>query len=244
MLNIAICDDDEKARTDIDAFVQEYGSMKNCAIHSTCFSNASELLDNKLHFDIYLLDILMSGLNGIDLAVILRKNGDRAEIIFLTSSPEFALESYSVQALNYLLKPIDKKQLYSSLDRALDTLQKQKNDDIVIRSEGRLISVSRKDIEFVEARMDKVFFCMSNGETHETASSLSSFEDRLLSDSRFIKPHRAYIVNMSKIKELNGHDIHVSDCYPCIPIARGHFSEVKEAYLSYMTFQMDRGENK
>lgn len=244
MLTIAICDDDENVRNDMDCLIHEYGYLKNIEMNSVCFSNASELLDNKIHFDIYLLDILMPGLNGIELASTLRKNGKKSEIIFLTSSPEFAFESYSVQALNYLLKPIDKKQLYSSLDRALDTLQKQKNDDIVIRSEGRLISVSRKNIEFVEARMDKVFFCMSNGETHETASSLSSFEDRLLSDSRFIKPHRAYIVNMSKIKELNGHDIHVSDCYPCIPIARGHFSEVKEAYLSYMTFQMDRGENK
>lgn len=244
MLKIAICDDDEKARNTMDTMIQEYESKKNDEINCFCFSNASEILDNKIQFDIYLLDILMPGLNGIDLASTLRKNGEKAEIIFLTSSPEFALESYSVQALNYLLKPIDKKLLFASLDRAFDALLQQRNNDIVIRSEGRLLSISLNDIEFVEARLDKVFFCMSSGQAHETTSSLSSFENRLLSDPRFVKPHRAYLVNMSKIKELNGHDIRVSDCYPLIPIARGHFSEVKESYLSYMTFQMNRGENK
>lgn len=244
MLTIAICDDDKKTCNTIEILIKEYESQMKYACRIYCFSNASELLDQRNRFDVYLLDILMPGLNGIELASTLRKSGDKADIIFLTSAPEFALESYSVQALNYLLKPINKEQLFSTLDRAFYIHQKRKNNGIVIRSKGKLISILIDDIEFVEARLDKVVFCLSNGVILESTNSLFSFEERLLAAPEFVKPHRAYLVNMSKIKELSGRDIHVSDCYPSIPIARGHFAQVKEAYLSYMTLQMNRGEQK
>ncbi len=244
MITIAICDDNERACYDIEIKIKKYASDKHYDITCVCFLNAFELLDNNPFFDIYLLDILMPGLNGIEVAKTLRKNGANTEIIFLTSSPEFALESYSVQALNYLLKPVDKNQLFDSLDRAIAALDHQNQHYLVIRSAGRLLSISFQDVEFVESIMDKVYFHMTDGVSYKTIGSLSTFEAKLLCDPRFVKSHRAYIVNMSKIKELKGHDIYVFSHYPPIPIARGRFAQVKEAYLAYMTFQMNRGESK
>lgn len=108
-MKIAICDDDAYFREQIEGLVQKYisGDLKKTV---SVFSHAEELLEdvNKNGgFDIYLLDIVMPAMNGIDLGKELRKNGQDGKIIYLTSSAEFAIDSYEAEASSYILKPID-----------------------------------------------------------------------------------------------------------------------------------------
>ena len=242
MLKLAICDDEVSCRERLTALVNEYGAARRAELAVSAFSAAAQVPDSGECFDIYLLDILMPGLSGMDLAVELRERDETADLIFLTSSPEFALESYTVRALDYLLKPVDREKLFSSLDRAIARRRERARDELVLRSDGRLVSVPLGSIEYVEARQEKLIFRLNSGETLETAGALSSLEERLLADPRFLKPHRAYLVNMAFIRELTGRELCLSDAFVPVPIARGHFAEVKEAYLAYMTFAMKRGE--
>lgn len=115
----------------------------------------------------------MQGLSGMDLAVELRERDETADLIFLTSSPEFALESYSVRAPDYLLKPVDREKLFSALDRAIARRREQARDELVLRSGGRLVSVPLGSIEYVEARQEKLVFRLNSGETLESAAALS-----------------------------------------------------------------------
>lgn len=107
-MKIAICDDDKNELFRILSVLADYQTQRNIEFSYKPFDNSTELASNLLqeHYDIYLLDVVMPGLNGIELAKEIRSSDKAADIVFLTSSPEFAVESYTVKASNYLAKPV------------------------------------------------------------------------------------------------------------------------------------------
>ena len=116
---IAVCDDQTEELKDLTELLGAWETDRGTPVRVKSFRSAAELLDAARHerFTLYLLDIMMPGLNGMDAAREIRGFDKAADIIFLTSSPGFAYDSYSVQALEYLLKPIRTKTLYPILDR-------------------------------------------------------------------------------------------------------------------------------
>ena len=116
---IAVCDDQTEELGSLTELIGAWETDRGTPVRVKSFRSAAELLDAARHerFTLYLLDIMMPGLNGMDAAREIRGFDKAADIIFLTSSPGFAYDSYSVQALEYLLKPIRTKTLYPILDR-------------------------------------------------------------------------------------------------------------------------------
>lgn len=118
MLQIAVCDDNIDELSNMVQLINQYRLSKNINLDYAAFSNGFELvsaLEKGKRFDIYCLDIIMPGYTGIDVANEIRSFDKNAPILFFTSSSEFALESYSVKAINYVLKPISKEKLSSLL---------------------------------------------------------------------------------------------------------------------------------
>lgn len=111
---IAVCDDQTEELKDLTELLGAWETDRGTPVRVKSFRSAAELLDAARHerFTLYLLDIMMPGLNGMDAAREIRGFDKAADIIFLTSSPGFAYDSYSVKALEYLLKPIRTKTLY------------------------------------------------------------------------------------------------------------------------------------
>ena len=120
-MKIAICDDDKNELFHILSLLADYQIQKNTDFSYKPFESSMELATNAVEerYDIYLLDVVMPGLNGMELAKEIRSYDKAADIIFLTTSPEFAVESYTVKASNYLIKPIQKDQLFDFCDSAL-----------------------------------------------------------------------------------------------------------------------------
>lgn len=241
MIKIAICDDEQDCRKNVEILVRKYEQTHPIDFAISIFSSGAQLLDAPTPYDIYLLDILMPGLNGMMIATELRQSDSLAAIIFLTSSPEFALEGYGVHALDYLIKPISEEKLFKSLDHALTHRKEEQQNELLIPCNGAFQSISPDSIEYVEARQERLVFYLCNGKTIESIGTLLSLEQKLTADPHFVKPHRSYLVNMAYIQELNGKELRTSPCYLPVPIARGHFGELKKTYLSYMTSAMKRG---
>lgn len=109
-MKIAICDDDLTELNRITAFLDEYSKTKRILLTCKTFCSSIELASTAMQesYDLYLLDILMPALNGIELAREIRNFDRAADLIFLTSSPEYAVDSYTVKASDYLLKPVQK----------------------------------------------------------------------------------------------------------------------------------------
>lgn len=135
MLQIAFCDDDIDELSNLAELIDLYREERNLACQYTVFPNGLDLLsalEKGKKYDIYCLDILMPGYTGIDVAKEIRGLDKTAPIIFFTSSPEFALDSYSVKAINYILKPISKEKLFSAFDEILEKIKTEENNDAII----------------------------------------------------------------------------------------------------------------
>ena len=235
-MNIAVCDDDKQVLFELEQLLQEYlGKYSvDCTIKICPFRSSMELLaqiENGRCFDLYLLDIIMPGLNGIKLAAKIRKADSVSKIVFLTSSSEYAVDSYSVDAFHYLLKPVQKEKLFLVLDKASADFNSTSLQSIVIKSQGTLCKILFRDLVYVEVVGRMLRLQQKDGTLTESIGTLSQIENLILSDKRFIKPHRSYIVNMDYVRELSLHGLTTGNL--CIPVSRNTFKEVKAAYLSY-----------
>jgi len=239
---IAVCDDDKQDLLQISQLVDQYSScgLAEGKIEVRKFESSMKLLaeiESGKHFDVFLLDVIMPDINGIELAAEIRNRDHVAKIIFLTSSSEFAVESYSVSAFHYLLKPLQKDQLFSVLEKACQDIHVNLQKYIVVKAQTGLSKVFLHELIHVEVIGRTVYFHQKSGVTLESTNTISQIEAVLLADKRFIKPHRSYIVNLDFIKNLSQIGFTtISDQF--IPISRNVFKEVKQAYINH-SFQAE-----
>ncbi len=240
-MKIAICDDNpaelQRIRTIVQEFVRQKQSACPMSVHT--FASGSDLfLFTKKHgaFDLIILDIIMPDLNGLELAAKLRAHNDDCMIIFLTSSPEFAVDSYKVKAYYYLLKHSANTELPKLLNRALDDISEESTASVVIKEKGKWTRVSLSSVQYVESVNHTVHFHLRNG-TISSFASLSEFLETLLSDKRFVKCHKSYIVNMQYVASITGKDFVLKDGMS-VPISRNAYSQIKDTYLDYFFTKM------
>ena len=121
MLHVIICDDEAASLSFLETLVREWAAGRKCGIAVTPCKSAEQFLFNREDWeeaDIMLLDIDMPGMNGISLARRLRQEGKRVQIIFATGLADYVLEGYDVEAVSYLIKPVEREKLFACLDRA------------------------------------------------------------------------------------------------------------------------------
>lgn len=232
-MRIAICDDDPIELQNISTFIEEYFKSKNLPFNCRSFSSSTELANTAPgEFDLYLLDVLMPTLNGIELAKEIRSFDRAAHIIFLTSSPEFAVESYSVKASNYLLKPVSTELLAASLDELLEEASLRQEKYVVLRSSIGIRKIRLSQIVYAEAQERRILYHLENGEVLECTGRFSSVCEDLLKNREFFLPHRSFLVNMSYISTIGNTDIQMQTGQR-IPLAQRRLVEIKEYYLAY-----------
>lgn len=201
---IAICDNQTEDLVHITALLHTWQEEHHIPIRYKTFCSASELLDaaKKERFTLYLLDVIMPGINGISAAREIRSFDDVSEIVFLTTSPGFAYESYGVRALQYLLKPITADLLFPILDKL--SLQEQKpQEGLTLKVGTTLVRIPFSHLAYVEVNSKHLYFNLINGQVREVFGSLKEYEAQLLSRPEFMRIHRSYIVNMLQAEELS-----------------------------------------
>ena len=236
-MKIAICDDDRYELQKIESTVQELADLKQ-PVHQVnvhTFTNGEDLL-LYIHkygvFDLFILDVIMPGLNGIEVAIEIRKISNRCKIIFLTNSPEFAVESYKVDAYYYLLKNYSNSELLSLLNKALDALSMEDNGSVVLKEKGKLTRVQINTIQYIESMNHTVTFHLRNNQSISCFSTMNEYQSILLSDKRFIRCHKSFIVNMDYVTSFSNMDF-VLEGNTLVRISRNDYQRVKDAYLDY-----------
>ena len=124
MLKIAVCDDERAEREHVAGMLKRYQEENHLPVRIDTFHNAVDLMEalRRENYQLLFLDILMPGFTGIQAAREIRSFDNETKIVFLTSSPEFAVESYRLDAFYYLLKPVADTDLFPVLDRFLRQL--------------------------------------------------------------------------------------------------------------------------
>lgn len=235
MIKIAFCDDDMEVLHQMNELLDRYQVERNEDITYAAFQSPFELLteiEKGIRPDILFLDVVMPGQNGMDVAKEIRQYDTNMKIIFLTSSPEFAVESYSVGAYFYQLKPIWEESFFRLMDAVLAECEKKKKNSLILRSKDGITRIDLQQLEYCEVLGRKLLFHLENGAVLESAGSLDDLAGQLMQYSNFFRPHRSFLVNMEYIQNISSRSIKmVNDAE--IPIPHGKCSEVKNTYMEY-----------
>lgn len=230
MLRVAIVDDNEEIIAIIKRHIQEAISTP---ISLKYYTNSEVLkldVEEEILCDIYVLDIEMPNMSGLDLAKYIREKQENAQIVFLTSHPEFALQSYDVkiQAFQYILKGKMKEQL----PETLKVLEKKigKKNYYTIQTQVRFAKVDCEEILYIHKEGKNVVIVTAEGSYKERKTLERVVEDINLPELIFIE--RGYAVNVLHIKEIKNNVIlmdHGEELY----ISRLNVKRVKQQVNEY-----------
>lgn len=236
-MRIAICDDNPSDISRLSNILEKYQYARKVEFSCQKFFEAMSLIEenHKRPFDLIFLDVLMPLLNGMETAHEIRNFDENVKIVFLTSTPEFAMESYSVKAFNYLIKPYGREAIFRVLDQFVEDIQKPE-DCLTVKLQGGIFSILYSKLEYVEVLNKTLYFHLVDGTVRGVVSSLSDFEKTLLKRQEFVKTHRAFIVNMWQIQELKITNI-VTHSGKILPVSRRLYPQIKEAYIKHLFFE-------
>ena len=244
MLELAICDDDIDCLECTSQLVRDYLNERPELDGSVrCFQSAYDLVDcikNRGGFNAYLLDILMPYMSGIDLGMAIREIGDQAPIIYLTSSKDYAVDSYRVSTFYYVLKPVTAEKIHEVLDKLFEKLAATPEKPLPVRTSNGIAPVFPSKLMYAHVRFHVFYFHLADGHVIESITTRESFDDviaPLMEDSRFLKINYNHMINMSYVKSLTGPQFLMEDA-TLLPISRKMSSSVKHAYIDYI---LERG---
>lgn len=200
MMRIAVCDDNQIDRDIIKDFLHTYMTEKSIPNTITEYENGMNLIydiEEGRYYDMVFLDIFMDQILGMDIARKLRNVGYTGNIVFLTSTAEFAVDSYEVEASGYLLKPHDYEKLCGLLNRIID---RTNIGHFQVSVRNTIYSIPFGEIVYVESRNNICILHRSDGSEYTIYKKLSEVELQL-NESRFLRCHQSYLVNMSYISK-------------------------------------------
>lgn len=246
MYRISVCDDNGGELEKICSIIDEYTVLNNITAEVKSFASGGELLryeEISQYADIYILDIIMPDMNGIQLGKAIRQKNPDAFIIYLTTSKDYALESYSVKAFSYLIKPVEKDSLTSELEDCFSRIKKPPERFVLKCADGTL-SVRAEDIIYIEYYNHHCIYRLAEGKTIEGIHFRGTFDSVIteyIKNGSFIKSSASYLVNMNHIKTVNAVGFIMSDG-TLLTVTR-KYAEARKKYIDHELNGGEKNEN-
>ena len=233
MLRIALCDDVPICIEEIRNLLNQWDE-KPAVFHIDSFDSGESLLQshNTMPYDIIFLDVIMSSLNGIETAKIIRQTDKMVRIVFISSERSFAVDSYVVKADNYLLKPIVAKDFYTCMQELCTELYAQ-SKRLTIRTATATYRIEINNIEYFEAQNKIVLIYLTDGRILHANHALYTFEEQLGYQDGFYKCHRSYLVNINHIHAYTAKYIQLRSGTQ-IPISRNCHKDFENTYFDFL----------
>lgn len=231
MKTIVVCDDVEIERLLLKEILCQYFEEINEEVSIVEYDSGETLIadveEGYIAMDLLFLDICMKKLNGMETARKLRQIQCKVPIIFLTASPDYAIESYEVQASGYLLKSFSEEKLMKLLNRILKTDMKRR---VAIKNRRQYRYPCTDDIMYIDSDKHNVTLHLSDGSDIITVDKLGEIEKRI-NEKRFLRCHQSYLVNMDYIKDVE--DDFIMEDGTLVPIRVRGRKEILDTYYDY-----------
>ncbi len=218
-MKVIIVDDDITSCSSLEYLCSKVQEIEIVGVYNDAISAINFLKNNKV--DLILLDVEMPEFSGLDLVKTIP---NLPYIIFTTGQKEYAADAFEYDVVDFITKPITLPRLSKSIDKVLKLLKSEnlsfkESDFIFIKSEGRFVKLNIDDVLYIETLGDYVVFNLEDQKKHIVYSSLKAM-DQKLSNPLFVKVHRSFIVNISKIVDIEENNLVIEN--KVIPISRAH----------------------
>lgn len=233
MRRIAICDDESAQAELLRGFVFDWSRDRREPSEVQVFPCGDAFWfcwDGDKAWDALLLDIQMSGIDGLELARRLRNSGAGLPVIFVTGLAKHMSEGFELDAVHYLVKPVNRDKIYLCLDKALQRGTRQPSL-LLEGTDGQTTRVLQSDIALIESSGHRTIVTLSGGEELETRSCFRELCGQL-QEGDFIQCHRCCLVGLRHIYRLQ-RDRLVLDGGKTAPVSRGRFAQVNSAFVSF-----------
>ncbi|RFZ77385.1 DNA-binding response regulator [Lacrimispora amygdalina] len=238
MLKIAICDDQPRELEVINKYITEYLDTHALEAEMKEFSHPDKLLTSieTETFHLYILDIVMPMVNGIELGKEIRHFNREAQIVYATTEPQFALQAYAASPINYLIKPIEKQQLFDTLTLAISKADLAEDQTFAVKTAESLRVMKLSDIICCEYRSHAVIFSLANGEEVSSRTFRENFSEycaSILKDRHFLQCHTSFIINMRRVERF-AKDNFTLYGGKIVPIAAKQYTSVRDQYMNFL----------
>ena len=203
--HIAVVEDSAQDRAVLDSYLEKYQQEKNCHFQITHFSDGDEIaLGYKGGYDLILMDIEMTFMDGMSAAEEIRRADPEVLIIFITNSPQYAIKGYAVQALDYILKPLSYYAFCQRMNHVRELLGRRQKHFLTVPCAGGVQKLDASDIYYVEICDHDLLFHTKQGEVHSTGS-MRDVEQKLPPEN-FFRSSKAYLVNLEHVDGIQDED--------------------------------------
>ncbi len=232
-MKIAVCDDEKIFTENTIEMIYSLLADRNMCSIIACSSGEEVLEKHRTeNFDIIFLDIEMDGISGMEAAREIRKNDSKVIIVFLTNYHEFAEEGYEVGAFRYLVKN-QPEYVYEEKFKSILEEYFQNHKMFEVKSKNTTSYLYLNEICYFDV-LDKEITVHTMKNKIKYYGKLSDVEEQLKNDELFIKPHKSFLINISKVSCINNNDITMKNG-DVVLMSRNCKKLVESKYVAYMT---------
>lgn len=231
-MRICLVDDDFTHLEFLNVLIGKWAGSNNIYMDINFYHSAEEMLfetGDSFPYDLIILDIQMDNMSGIELAKRIRKTDKDVTIAFVSGMADYVFEGYEVQAIRYILKPVNEEKVFELLDFVLDNTTKASRY-LIVSVSGENKRINYDDILYVESMGHYVVFHLDDRE-YDYKYNISDLCLEL-PESDFIRTHRSYIVNLKYVESITRVECHLSNNI-VLPLSRNSYKEVNQKFIEY-----------
>lgn len=231
-MRVAVVDDTrEDAKLLLEA-LERFGRENNEEMDVTLSDSAASFLrsyeENKP--ELVILDIDMPGINGMEAAHKIRETDENICLLFVTNMRHYALEGYSVDALDYLIKPVTYEDFVLRIQKARRYIQRNRDEKVVLHAGGGMVTLNASDIYYVESMLHNLTYHAKSGD-YRVRESMSRAEEQLRQYS-FASCNKSYLVNLRHVEAISKDEVTVAGT--ALKMSRGKKAEFINRYTRYL----------
>ncbi len=231
MIRIAIVEDDKNYTEVLIKYIKRYEAETNQKFNILTFEDGEDIVTNyAANYDIILMDVEMQFMDGVSSAEEIRKIDTEVVIIFITNMPQYAMKGYAVEALDYVLKPINYYAFSQRIDRAISRMQRRSRKYLPISYKGGIKKIDISDIYYIEVQDHNLYYHIKNG-TFIERGTMKELEHNLAGEG-FFRCNKCYLVNLEYVEGCEENDVIIGN--ERVQVSRGRKKELLDVLNNYM----------
>ena len=230
-MKIAVVDDSPRDLQLIKGYVERYFKENGGDYQVRTFENGLEFLDEeKLSFDIVFMDVEMPHLNGIETARNFRKRDKMAVLVFITNMAQYAIHGYEVDAIEYMVKPVEYYNFFDKMEKALRFVKRDQEKTLLLHGQEVTARIPVSGIYYMEKERNYILFHTKEGDFRERGS-MGEMEEKL-AGSGFSRCITGCLVNLRYISKMSKDAVWVGD--RCLPISRSQRKQFAKDFADFL----------